>query len=784
MGGDIVSYPSPVRGGGGSKARGCRAVSGRGRRRRAARSPSATRRVSRRCHGAGIHHERDWAVANPRASIATARSAAARRVRTSSPIVRAPGARRPCAGERQDRRGRGSAAPGTARTRSRRTSARAAARPRSRRRAVGQAQPLGEVVAEAVGVDPRDEHGRRQHDDEHPQGDGEGGVEVAAGEEPRRPPDREGGDEPGQHPHGDPRQAARPTGPGPRGGQRRRRRARPGSRARPRLVVQCGDRTPAGTASSAATSRASGPQRATSGVAAGGARAAPGQGARAGGDRRRPVDDVGVVGRGDDRARRPPGRRRRDRRRRPTCAGPARRWARRRAAPEGRGGRMRRPPGAAARRRRGGAGRRAPRWPSPRVARRALGHARCRRRRRRPRAREVASTSSSTVPATIVELDHCGTQAIARARSGRASRSGRSAPGCGAGGAGPLRGAASGSGGRSAGAPARHRDRSVGSRKPARASRTVDLPDPLGPTRAVRVPGAASRGAVSSAADGCGRCRRRAGWCARRRTVWQPERGRPDGGVRGRPRGHEGRVDGHGSGGPAPGTQMPIASRRSRSLSRVSRTGPSATTRPSDASTTSRSTRSTHGPRTCSTTTSVGEGGVGLVAGVEPAAAAHRRGEPRRPPGPPAPTPGRASPWARRGGRPTGRAPACRRARAAGSGRRRAPTWGCRAARSSRPTAASAAATTPGMAARGIPTFSGPKATSRPTDAATTPAPGSWSTSPTAPGRAPGATPSTVTEPVSSPASAVSSRPARARRRVDLPDPDGPTSSTRSPGAG
>ena len=34
-----------------------------------------------------------------------------------------------------------------------------------------------------------------------------------------------------------------------------------------------------------------------------------------------------------------------------------------------------------------------------------------------PRAREVASTSSSTVPATIVELDHCGTHAIARARS-------------------------------------------------------------------------------------------------------------------------------------------------------------------------------------------------------------------------------------------------------------------------------------------------------------------------------------------------------------------------------
>ena len=39
-----------------------------------------------------------------------------------------------------------------------------------------------------------------------------------------------------------------------------------------------------------------------------------------------------------------------------------------------------------------------------------------------PTVRAVASTSSSTVRATIVELDHCGTQASVRARSGGGQR--------------------------------------------------------------------------------------------------------------------------------------------------------------------------------------------------------------------------------------------------------------------------------------------------------------------------------------------------------------------------
>ena len=137
-------------------------------------------------------------------------------------------------------------------------------------RPVGQPQPLGEVVAEAVGVDPRDEHGRGQHDDEHPEGHGEGGVQVAAGEEPGRPADRERRDESGQHPHGDPAGATGRPGTPARGGQSPTTASTSWLASTARLVVQCGDSTPAGTASSAATSRASGPQRATSGIAVGG----------------------------------------------------------------------------------------------------------------------------------------------------------------------------------------------------------------------------------------------------------------------------------------------------------------------------------------------------------------------------------------------------------------------------------------------------------------------------------------------------------------------------------
>ena len=229
----------------------------------------------------------------------------------------------------------------TARSRSPRTSGPAGGRRPSRRPAGRAAQPLGQVVAEPVGVDPRDEHGRGQDDDEHTQRDGEGRVEVAAGEQPGRPADRERRDEAGQHPHGD------PTGPpvaGPRPG---RREADDGEQAwsarTARLVVQCGDRTPAGRPASRREQ---------------GEGAAPGEQRGDGRCRwlalRRGAELVDVVARsttwrrGSPRRRRPrpTGMPRRGRRRRPTCAGPDRPSARRRAAPMDRGGgrRHRQPP--------------------------------------------------------------------------------------------------------------------------------------------------------------------------------------------------------------------------------------------------------------------------------------------------------------------------------------------------------------------------------------------------------------------------------------------------------
>ena len=249
----------------------------------------------------------DRAVAKPRASIATARSAAARSVRTSSPMVRAPRCATTVRGapprhpEPADPAGPAELAPDLAE----------GVDPlqgggRRDDRPVGQPQALGEVVAEGVGVDPRDEHGRRQHDDEHPQRHGEGGVEVAAGEEPRRPADREGGDQrracirtshascPGRRP-------APATGRA----QARRRRARAGSRA------------PRGSSTSAATApppaRRAGPPRAAPAVRSGpraGCRPAPARARSAAAPEvvhgRRPVDDVGVVGGGDDGATRLP----------------------------------------------------------------------------------------------------------------------------------------------------------------------------------------------------------------------------------------------------------------------------------------------------------------------------------------------------------------------------------------------------------------------------------------------------------------------------------------------
>ena len=232
--------------------------------------------------------------------------------------------------------------------------------------------------------------------------------------------------EPGQHPHGDPAGATGRPGTPARGGQpddgeqqlgrehgqarrpvRRQDPGRHGEQGRRRAGRAARSGRPAGSRWAAAAGRRRG------GVRAGG-RSSPGRRRGRRGSPRRP-------------RRRPPGRPRRGRRRPPRCGGPARPSARRRAAPAARGG----ADAATASRRcsppdrwRGSARSRwpGPGWPGGR------GHARCRPRRPSPRAREVASTSSSTVPATIVELDHCGTHAIVRARS-RASRSAGRCPG-------------------------------------------------------------------------------------------------------------------------------------------------------------------------------------------------------------------------------------------------------------------------------------------------------------------------------------------------------------------
>ena len=364
----------------------------------------------------------------------------------------------------------------------------------------------------------------------------------------------------------------------------------------------------------------------------------------------------------------------------------------------------------------------------------------------------MASTSSSTVRATIVELDHCGTQARVRARSGAESEAG-----------GTASGASGAVGGR--GAPRRrgrgdrrahlHGTGSVGARNPARACSTVDLPDPLGPTSAVRRARRGDEGVGQHGGPaGAGGAVDAAGWCARRRTerppgTWsrrldtaEPRRSTVESPRQAVP-GHRGATSAGstaiGVGRPRPRHpdahgEQPVALGREGLAHRPVGDHP-----PSADSTTSRSTRSTHGPSTCSTTTSVGEGWPWRSAGSAPTTGhPRRRSARRRRRAPPAPRPGRASPSARRAAPPTGRAPGSRRAPAAGSARRTAPTSGCRAAGHRARPSRSAEATTPAMAARGIRTFSGPNATSRPTEAATTPAPGSCSTSPTAPGRSPG----------------------------------------------
>ena len=345
--------------------------------------------------------------------------------------------------------------------------------------------------------------------------------------------------------------------------------------------------------------------------------------------------------------------------------------------------------------------------------------------------------------ATIVELAHCGTQAsvrasvdggpVARVRARRATaRSGwtRTSP--------AWRSTQPGERqhqGRLAGARGTDQRVRLGAAQPATTAR-----------RRPRWCGSSRRGCAPSV--------RRAASTASRATTWAPRRPRSEGRLRG-PGAAPGRAR------PAPRSpvlQVPPRGRRAPACG-----SPSATMRPWSSRTTSRSANSTHGPSRCSTTT--------VVSSARPRRPRRRpRGRRRRSPGRAWPSARRAAAgWARGRVRPRGRAAAARRrtARAVGV-----------SSGIVRRTAASAASTRAGMAARGIPVFSRPKATSRPIVADTTPAPGSCRTSPTAPARAPGSTPSSRTVPVRSPESATSSTPARPRSSVDLPEPLGPTRST------
>ena len=323
------------------------------------RVAAATRRVSRNRHGAGIHHERARAVANPRASIATASSAAACRVRTSRPD--GEGTEVADDGARANARTPpvlGSAGPGPARSRPRRRSGSAGARRPSPRR-VGRAG-----AARCARWSPRRSgsiQGISTADGRTMTSTRRATVSAGSRSRPARNhvdhPTESAATSPGSMRRPIPRR--RPGGGVPGPGAARPTTARTtwvASTAR--LVVQCGERTPAGTARSAPVSSASGPQRATRGVAVG----------PAGSDRppvvrsrrwtaRGPVDDVARRA-SRRRQRRPPtGMPRRGRRRQPRCGGPGRRWARRRGGPVARAGARRRRRGGAARRRRGAGGR-------------------------------------------------------------------------------------------------------------------------------------------------------------------------------------------------------------------------------------------------------------------------------------------------------------------------------------------------------------------------------------------------------------------------------------------
>ena len=268
----------------------------------------------------------------------------------------------------------------------------------------------------------------------------------------------------------------------------------------------------------------------------------------------------------------------------------------------------------------------------------------------------MASTSSSTVPATMVELDHWGTHAIVRARS-TASRSagvvsGHGQPGPG--GARPGRGDAHGIR-RGRGEEAGEGQQHGGLARPAR-------PDEGGEAAGSGV----ERGGQLGGAEGPGRAVDELG---RPLDDQRPgPEGSPRGGTGSRPGRDEGRVDGDRLGRPLP--RHPDA-HREQSLALGGQ---------------GRADRAVRDDAAV-----VGEHDEPLDE-VDPrsedvlddderrrgVAGGSRSPAPRRHPAPPAQRWGRASRSVRRGGRPTGRARGSRRARAVGSARPTAPRSGCR----------------------------------------------------------------------------------------------------------
>ena len=141
----------------------------------------------------------------------------------------------------------------------------------------------------------------------------------------------------------------------------------------------------------------------------------------------------------------------------------------------------------------------------------------------RPRVRAVVSTSSRTVRATIVELDHCGTQARVRARSGPRARRVARHPVLGGGGSGRRGGSDGGGPGGRGDRRAHLHGTGIGRREePGEGVQHGRLARPARPDQRGQRAGRGDEGARSAPRPGgSARCRRPAGWCAR------PRRARP-----------------------------------------------------------------------------------------------------------------------------------------------------------------------------------------------------------------------------------------------------------------